>query len=140
MFDNLRVCAPRSTLHAVALSCLALAFGPAGCGDDGAGGAGGGGGSGGTAENEGVVACRAACDTQLEDCATFDLEGCNTICDAYEITADTEECASLLADWQTCLAGLTYMCAPAPDDDIAFPTDPAACDAQADAYLDNPDC
>lgn len=112
-----------------------------GCGDDsGSGGQGAGGGSGGQGENEGVVACRASCDTQLDGCPTFDHEGCNSVCDAYVITTDTETCIALLADWKTCEAQLTYMCAPAPNEDFAFPSDPSACDAESDAYLNNPDC
>ena len=131
--------APVALAAGLLFMMLAGPMGLVGCGDDGGGGAGGGGG-GGDVENDGVVACRAACDTQLADCPTFDHEGCNTICDAYEITTDTPECIQLLAAWQNCQAAQTYMCAPSPNEDLAFPEDPNACDVESDAYFNDPDC
>jgi hypothetical protein len=113
-----------------------------GCGDDGGaggqGGAGDTGGAGGGGQSAGDVACRAACDQQREGCPTVAIEDCNDICDALVLVTDDGVCDALLADWKNCEAGLTYMCAP--DGETAFPTDPGACNTEADAYLDDPDC
>ncbi|MFO0547760.1 MAG: hypothetical protein U0271_05190 [Polyangiaceae bacterium] len=125
---------------ALLLTISTAPMGLAGCGDDGAGGQGGAGGDSNTQENEGVVACRDACDTQLESCPKFDVEGCNDICDAYKITTDTDQCITLLAAWQRCEAGQTYTCAASPNEDVPIPDDPSACDAERDAYFNNPDC
>jgi hypothetical protein len=111
------------------------------CGDDGSGSGGGGaGGAGGAGDSAGVTACRASCDAQLTGCPTFAVEDCNELCDAFAIGADTDACDTLLAEWKTCEASLTYTCAAAPNQGFAVPSDPDGCDAESDAYFADPDC
>lgn len=78
-----------------------------------------------------VDACSAACDTQKEACPSFDQGGCQTICEAYGVTADSDACVDAIIAWQDCLAAQTYTCF----DELAVPDDIEACDAAFDAYL-----
>lgn len=82
--------------------------------------------------NAGSEACRDACSTQADACTDFDEDGCNVVCDAYEITEDTTACIDALEAWQSCLADQTYSCF----DDLAVPDDVDACKGLSDAFFD----
>lgn len=86
-------------------------------------------------DSAGLVACREACDVQAETCDGFDVDGCDTICDAWALTSEGEGCDALLEAWQDCLAGLDYTCF----EDMAVPSDIDTCSDVSSAFLDS-DC
>ena len=77
-----------------------------------------------------VAACNKACDKQVAACPGYNA--CRALCNAYEITTDTQACADAIIAEANCEEAQTYTCV------MNYPLagDIHACDAQRQAHTD----